>query len=89
MPSLPSGQATGKNGAPLNAFDALSKALEPEDPTLVQNNQAAKQAFLDSSGVGEAEETNAHLVREPISDFEVTAGMVIPAVLITQGDSDQ
>ena len=67
---------------------ALADALAPKDPTLLQNNQAGKKAFLDSAGIGEAEETNPHLVREPISTYEVTAGMIVPAVLVTQGDSD-
>jgi type IV secretion system protein VirB10 len=67
---------------------ALADALAPRDPTLLQNNQAAKKAFLDSAGIGEDEETNPHLVREPISPYEVTAGMIVPAVLVTQGDSD-
>jgi type IV secretion system protein TrbI len=67
---------------------ALAEALAPRDPTLLQNNQAAKRAFLDASGIGEADETNPHLVREAISPYEVTAGMILPAVLVTQGDSD-
>jgi len=67
---------------------ALADALAPKDPTLLQNNQAGKKAFLDSAGIGEAEETNPHMVREPISPYEVTAGMIVPAVLVTQGDSD-
>jgi type IV secretion system protein VirB10 len=67
---------------------ALAEAIAPRDPTLLQNNQAGKKAFLDSAGIGEAEETNRHVVREAISTYEVTAGMIVPAVLVTQGDSD-
>ena len=67
---------------------ALADALAPQDPTLLQNNQAGKKAFLDSAGIGEDEETNPHLVREAISPYEVTAGMIVPSVLVTQGDSD-
>jgi type IV secretory pathway VirB10-like protein len=44
--------------------------------------------FLDESGLDEKDETNPYLVREPISPYEVTAGMILPAVLVTQGDSD-
>jgi type IV secretion system protein VirB10 len=62
--------------------------LQPKDETLHQNNQDGKREFLEGSGVSEQEETNPHLVRQPISPYEVTAGMVVPAVLITQGDSD-
>ena len=67
---------------------ALSQALQPKDETLHQNNQDGKREFLEGSGVSEQQETNPHLVRQPISPYEVTAGMVVPAVLITQGDSD-
>ena len=67
---------------------ALADALTPQDPTLLQNNQAGKKAFLDSAGIGEADETNLQVVREAISPYEVTAGMIVPAILVTQGDSD-
>jgi type IV secretion system protein VirB10 len=67
---------------------ALAQALAPREPTIFQNNQSGKQAFVDSAGVGEDEETNPHMVREAISEYEVTAGMIVPAVLVTQGDSD-
>jgi type IV secretion system protein VirB10 len=67
---------------------ALSQALQGEDETLKQNNQDGKRDFLDGSGLSEQEETNPHLVRQAISSYEVTAGMIVPAVLVTQGDSD-
>jgi type IV secretory pathway VirB10-like protein len=66
----------------------LADALAPHDPTLLQNDQSGKKAFLDSAGIGEADETNPHLVRAAISAFEITAGMIVPAVLVTHGDSD-
>jgi type IV secretory pathway VirB10-like protein len=67
---------------------ALAEALAPRDPTILQNNQGGKKSFLDSASVGESEETNPHLVRKAISPYEVTAGMILPAILVTQGDSD-
>lgn len=67
---------------------AVSEALQGKDETLRQNNQDAKREFLDGSGLSDQEETNAHLVRKAISPYEVTAGMIVPAVLVTQGDSD-
>jgi type IV secretion system protein VirB10 len=67
---------------------ALGQVLQGKDELLRQNNQDAKRAFLEGSGVSEQEETNPFLVRKPISPYEVTAGTILPAVLITQGDSD-
>jgi len=66
----------------------LSEMLGGKDATLRQNNQDGKREFLDASGIAERDETNPHPVREPASRYEVTAGMVIPAVLLTQGESD-
>jgi type IV secretory pathway VirB10-like protein len=81
-----------RGGAPANetgaVADALRDALAPKDPTELQNNQAGKKAFLAGAKLAEEDETNPYLVREAISAFEVTAGMILPAVLITQGDSD-
>lgn len=67
---------------------SITSSLNAKDPTLVQNNQEAKRSFLDDAGVPEKSETNEFMVREPISPYEVTAGMIVPAVLVTQGDSD-
>jgi type IV secretion system protein VirB10 len=67
---------------------AVSEALNGKDETLRQNNQDAKLEFLDGSALSDKQETNAHLVRKAISPYEVTAGMIVPAVLVTQGDSD-
>jgi type IV secretion system protein VirB10 len=67
---------------------AIGQSLQQKDETLLQNNQEAKRTFLDESGLGEKDETNPYLVREPISPYEVTAGMILPAVLVTHGDSD-
>jgi len=68
--------------------DALRDALAPKDPTELQNNQAGKKAFLAGAKLAEEDQTNPYLAREAISRFEVTAGMILPAVLITQGASD-
>jgi type IV secretion system protein VirB10 len=91
--TAPPGAAGGsRGGAPTGetsaVADALRDALAPKDPTELQNNQAGKKAFLAGAKLAEEDETNPYLVREAISRFEVTAGMILPAVLITQGDSD-
>jgi type IV secretory pathway VirB10-like protein len=79
------GGAPGETGA---VADALRDALAPKDPTELQNNQAGKKAFLSGAKIAQEDETNPYMVREAISRFEVTAGMILPAVLITQGNSD-
>ena len=87
-------RTSARAGAPTNGntnpalLGSLGQALQPTDETLLQNNQAGKRAFLDESGLGEQDETNPHLVRQPISTYEVTAGMIVPAVLVTHGSSD-
>ena len=90
----PGSRTSARAGAPTNGnthpalLGSLGQALQPTDETLLQNNQAGKRAFLDESGLSEQDETNSHLVRQPISTYEVTAGMIVPALLVTQGSSD-
>jgi type IV secretory pathway VirB10-like protein len=79
MPSSRGGAPAGETSA---VADALRDALAPKDPTELQNNQAGKKAFLAGAKLAEEDETNPYLVREAISAFEVTAGMILPAVLI-------
>ena len=81
-------QSRSSASEPAAVAHALHDALGPKDPTELQNNQAGKKAFLSGAKLDQEEETNPYLLREPISRFEVTAGMILPAVLITQGDSD-
>ncbi|HME69031.1 MAG TPA: TrbI/VirB10 family protein [Myxococcota bacterium] len=62
-------------------------AREP-DPTVAQNNQVAKREFLDKATIARDEQVNAHLVTPPLSLYEVTAGAVVPAVLVSGANSD-
>ena len=87
----------GQNNAPQAALAgdtavrtlaaAQSLAREP-DPTLAQNNQAAKREFLEKASLAREEEVNGHLLVPPLSPYEVTAGAIVPAVLITDANSD-
>jgi type IV secretion system protein VirB10 len=52
------------------------------------NGQDRKNAFLDSRGSAKARETLTATVRHPRSPYEVLAGTIIPAVLITAINSD-
>jgi len=66
---------------------AQNLAREP-DPTVAQNNQVAKREFLDKATLTRDEQVTASAVTPPLSPYEVTAGAVVPAVLVTGANSD-
>ena len=91
------GQAAGAiaqvaPGAPsaMAAFDPLaagpaSTAAQPADPTTVQNRQEQKEAFLKG---GSTETRNSGNLQMPASPYQVMAGTVIAAALVTGIKSD-
>ncbi len=71
-------------------FDALAGALapataQPADPTAVQNRQEQKEAFLNT---GSAQTRNSGNLQLPALPYQVMAGTVIPAALVTGIKSD-
>jgi type IV secretory pathway VirB10-like protein len=77
FPALPPGAA-----AALGAGSAASaSAAAADDP----NHQDRKNAFLDSQGSGDSLGSPLH---HPSSPYEVQAGTIIPAVLLTAINSD-
>lgn len=79
-------------GAPsaMAAFDPLaagpaSTAAQPADPTVVQNRQEQKEAFLKG---GSTETRNSGNLQMPASPYQVMAGTVIAAALVTGIKSD-
>jgi len=71
-------------------FDALAGALapaaaQPADPTALQNRQEQKEAFLNA---GAAQTRNSGTLQLPASPYQVMAGTVIPAALVTGIKSD-
>ncbi|WP_416391956.1 TrbI/VirB10 family protein [Alloalcanivorax xenomutans] len=73
------------------AFDPLaagpaSTAAQPLDPTAVQNRQEQKEAFLSSAG--STQTRNSGYLQMPVSPYQVMAGTVIPAALVTGIKSD-
>lgn len=79
-------------GAPsaMAAFDPLaagpaSTAAQPADPTTVQNRQEQKEAFLKG---GSTETRNSGNLQMPASPYQVMAGTVIAAALVTGIKSD-
>lgn len=77
--------------APNPAFDPMaagpaSTAAQPADPTAVQNRQDQKEAFL--SNAGSAQTRNSGSLQLPVSPYQVMAGTVITAALVTGIKSD-
>ncbi|MFT3778347.1 MAG: TrbI/VirB10 family protein [Ottowia sp.] len=83
-------QAPAGEGRSAQPFDALAGALapaaaQPADPTAVQNRQEQKEAFLNA---GSAQTRNSGTLQLPASPYQVMAGTVIPAALVTGIKSD-
>lgn len=77
-------------GNALAAFDPLaagpaSTAAQPANPAAVQNRQDQKEAFLQG---GSVETRNSGNLQMPASPYQVMAGTVIPAALVTGIKSD-
>ena len=78
-------QATPGAPSAMAAFDPLaagpaSTAAQPADPTTVQNRQEQKEAFLKG---GSTETRNSGNLQMPASPYQVMAGTVIAAALVT------
>ncbi len=77
--------------APNAAFDPMaagpaSTAAQSTDPTAVQNRQDQKEAFL--SKAGSTQTRNSGSLQMPASPYQVMAGTVIAAALVTGIKSD-
>lgn len=69
------------------AFNPMvAAAPAPADPTAVQNRQDQKEAFLTKAGDGVARNPGA--LQPPASPYQVMAGTVIPAALVSGINSD-
>jgi type IV secretory pathway VirB10-like protein len=79
-PNSLTGPFSPMGGAPSPA------AVQPNDPTTIQNRQDQKETFL--AGGSEATTRNAGNVQSAASPYTVTAGTVIPAALVTGINSD-
>ena len=74
-----------------NPFNAMTGSTVPvaalsSDPTAVQNRQDAKETFVAKAGDGATR--NAGSLQLPASPYQVMAGTVIPAALVTGINSD-
>ena len=70
-------------------FDPMAPAVasaQTADPTAVQNRQEQKQVFV--ANAGDAATRNPAGLQLPVSPYQVMAGTIIPAALVTGIDSD-
>ena len=69
------------------AFNPMaSVSAQPADPTAAQNRQEQKQAFV--ANAGDAATRNPASLQLPASPYQVMAGTIIPAALVTGINSD-
>ncbi|HGL4257372.1 TrbI/VirB10 family protein [Burkholderia dolosa] len=88
--AVPTQAATVAPASGLAGFDPLaagpaSTAAQPTDPTAVQNRQDQKEAFQKA---GTTETRNSGDLQMPTSPYQVMAGTVIAAALVTGIKSD-
>ncbi|GKS77426.1 TrbI/VirB10 family protein [Acidovorax sp. SUPP950] len=86
--STASTSTSPSNQNPFNAMtgSTSSPAAPLSDPTAVQNRQDSKEAFMAKAGDGSTR--NPGSLQLPASPYQVMAGTVIPAALVTGINSD-
>ncbi|MBU0603712.1 MAG: TrbI/VirB10 family protein [Gammaproteobacteria bacterium] len=77
-------QASGNQ--PFNPMASTGASVQPTDPTAVQNRQDQKQAFV--ANAGDSTTRNPGNLQLPTSPYQVMAGTIIPAALVTGINSD-
>ncbi|MFS2204069.1 TrbI/VirB10 family protein [Variovorax sp. Varisp36] len=84
-PADPSGLTGGQQ--PFNLLGAMNAAVaSPIDPAMAQNRQDRKEAFL--ANAGDTATRNPGSLQLPASPYQVMAGTVVPAALVTGINSD-
>jgi type IV secretory pathway VirB10-like protein len=71
---------------PFNPVTPAVASAQPTDPTAVQNRQDQKQAFVANGG--DTANRNPASLQLPASPYQVMAGTIIPAALVTGINSD-
>ena len=71
---------------PFNPMTPAVASAQPTDPTAVQNRQEQKQAFVANGG--DTATRNPASLQLPASPYQVMAGTIIPAALVTGINSD-
>jgi len=78
--------AFASGNQPFNPKGAMAPSAQPSDPLAVQNRQDQKEAFI--AKAGDAVTRNPGTLQLPPSPYQVMAGTVIPAALVTGINSD-
>jgi type IV secretory pathway VirB10-like protein len=78
--------ALGSGNQPFNPMGTTTAAAQPTDPTAVQNRQDQKEAFV--AKAGDTATRNPGSLQLPASPYQVMAGTIIPAALVTGINSD-
>lgn len=89
-PSPGAGTAMPEAIAGNQSFNPMGSAsAQPADPTAVQNRQDQKQAFVANGGqTNDSATRNPASLQAPTSPYQVMAGTIIPAALVTGINSD-
>jgi len=91
-PSLTAGTAMTapvSGNQPFNPMAPAVASAQPTDPTAVQNRQDQKQAFVANGGpTNDGATRNPASLQLPASPYQVMAGTIIPAALVTGINSD-
>ncbi|XVJ70157.1 MAG: TrbI/VirB10 family protein [Rhizobacter sp.] len=78
--------ALGSGNQPFNPMGTPTTATQATDPTAVQNRQDQKEAFV--AKAGDTSARNPGSLQLPASPYQVIAGTIIPAALVTGINSD-
>ena len=90
--AAPTAASTGSPSAPVsgnqpfNPMGSTTATAQSSDPTTVQNRQEQKAAFI--ANAGDTATRNPASLQMPVSPYQVMAGTVIPAALVTGINSD-
>ncbi len=79
-------QALASGNQPFNPMGTMAPAAQPSDPTAAQNRQDQKEAFI--AKAGDMTTRNPGGLQLPTSPYQVMAGTIIPAALVTGINSD-
>ena len=83
-PAIQPEQASGNQA--FNPMATATASTQPTDPTAAQNRQDQKEAFLTNGG--DTATRNPASLQLPASPYQVMAGTIIPASLVTGINSD-
>ncbi|VTU38558.1 Pertussis toxin liberation protein G [Variovorax sp. PBL-E5] len=85
-PAAVDSSASTSGNQSFNPMGTAAAAAQPSDPTAAQNRQDQKEAFI--AKAGDTSTRNLGSLQLPASPYQVMAGTIIPAALVTGINSD-